>query len=1766
QQISVNPQALQFGVVGLGRWQAQNLWVRNLGDRVLKVSDIVSSDGQFTVNITNFTVEPGQSYPVTVTFRPVQADTIIANLTIYSDDPVTRSLQVGLFGRGRQLYEQQISVTPDSLYFGTVATTRSSAQYLWVSNLGEEPLTIFNIRTSNSQFTVSDTSFSIVPGASRLIMVNFRPAQVGAVHAALLIISDDPVNDSLYVALYGIGREPHPQQISLNPETLNFGTVLVNQSRTQYLWVANEGDLTLTVSRIVSSDNQFTVQDTSFAVGPEGSHSVAVTFRPTHAGTIEASLTIFSDDPERKSLSVPLFGKATTDTVAGDWHLLTDQGDTYNEDVLIDFSDDLYAKVWCFYLRSAGAGQPVYMKVFRLSQTQPPSEQTVGYGTNLQQNEYQTVRACLNKVTGDVWVAIQGSDRSGNRGYFVVYDSTAKLKREPTWIPSSLGSQTNDPRIACDSHGRMWLNWVSGSPGQANAQGEYICYNPNGTVYLGPQTFTSTGYVNSTDIAIDSNDRVWMLFNQAGNRQYFTILNNNGTVFKPATLYAENTFQFDNRRQVFADVNNERVWILRRNANVENQALRIYDLNGNPIAQVSPVGHCSFVTNEKNRLEVVQYKNQKYQVAEFHPRHGGLFTNWTTLFDSTYAPVTNGLACNWANPRLKAYLAQTDTHVTKAYFQYVMSHVPIISVLPRTLDFGEVTVGTSRSDTLWVRNLGTDSLRITKLAVSNAQFTVNKTPFVLAPGKTRSLLVTFLPNKPDTVGATLTISSNDPMNEEVFVPLFGMGFITKGPQIAVAPAHLEFGEVAQGKSATMQLRVTNLGGDTLKVTAIASSDTQFVVTDKTFKVPSQQSHLVAVMFRPAKLGKITGTLTIRNNDPRNDSLKVPVSGTGRTFRNQQIVIEPDTLRFGRVALGRSQTLYVTISNPGDTTLQIYYIAISDTAQFTVYPASFEVASNGYRTIAVTFRPDTIGAISGTVTIYSNDPDSKRKRLQLPVSGTGYRYEGPLIVVNPEFLNFGTLVAGGSRRLPLYVKNTGKRELRVSNIYFSYTYDNPYSVDQTNFKVAQGDSKRVWVTFHPTTSTWTTNNILYISSNDSTNLVAQVPLTGSVEQAALNSLNWNLGYAPFGTPGSTGIPYPYTSGVLDAVPDTAWFIKDIYLSSPPTTAMLYVAYDDLLQLYINGRQVLNRTVSTDTMKYWSDSLRVESFLVTGVNRIAAVVYNIAAQGGFDCQLLVNGVPRIKEGRVHYGASETQWWYLTNGALLTADAFGRQWFSFDYGLTSSDSVVARWTFDESFGDTLQDASRFGRRGIKHGTSVVTGVVGNGLLFDGLDDYVQIETNIDHVPLTLQVWINCSGATAGRQTIISNEQRDTHGHGIFLNESLRLGVQYHGPQGQTGERVTNYTIQPNTWYFLTVQYIGNMVKIYVNGVPVDSVTYTPTTPDAYTYTFIGRNPALETNPRMFKGKIDEVAILNVATRVTGVPQVAKILKPESLVGELGSELKMVFPLHPNPLRVLRGRFRYAVGGSSNFQTPDITEVTDSTVTMTIPKDKVTLRGLKCRLELETSLGKITYPPASSADTLFWVKTHTSGEKSAMHLKGERYRMISVPFQLEDSDINAVLKDDLGEQSPYDWRLFQWEPSSGRYLEFPSTLWGTQRGFKRGQAFWLITWLDKTFDTGAGWSADNIEPFPILLYPGWNQIADPFPFPVAWDSVEANGHISDLVYYVSQDTIGYHRHWKILEPWEGYFVYNNEPYPVTLYVPPIESGAQLPKSPGQFAMNLHA
>jgi hypothetical protein len=183
----------------------------------------------------------------------------------------------------------QISISPTSVGFGTVATGSSSAaQAVTVTNSGTAASAVGSITTTGDFSQTNTCGSSIAAGASCTVNVTFTPTATGSRSGNLAITASGITNT---VPLSGTGVAPGPI-LNPSPSSLTFaGTIVGNSAPTQAVTVTNSGTTSATISGVTASgDYGQTNNCSTLAVG--ASCTVTVKFTPTASGTRTGSITI----------------------------------------------------------------------------------------------------------------------------------------------------------------------------------------------------------------------------------------------------------------------------------------------------------------------------------------------------------------------------------------------------------------------------------------------------------------------------------------------------------------------------------------------------------------------------------------------------------------------------------------------------------------------------------------------------------------------------------------------------------------------------------------------------------------------------------------------------------------------------------------------------------------------------------------------------------------------------------------------------------------------------------------------------------------------------------------------------------------------------------------------------------------------------------------------------------------------------------------------------------------------------------------------------------------------------------------------------------------------------------------------------------------------------------------------------------------------------------------------------------------------------------
>jgi Ca-activated chloride channel family protein len=326
-----------------------------------------------------------------------------------------------------------------------------------------------------------------------------------------------------------------------------------------------------------------------------------------------------------------------------------------------------------------------------------------------------------------------------------------------------------------------------------------------------------------------------------------------------------------------------------------------------------------------------------------------------------------------------------ESNVSKVFA--VVNSTSSIQVLPSSHDFGTVLVGNSRAPLeVEITNNGFLELAVDPIDLSDTtNFTLDLTAgsnpcFTASPtipaGSNCTVEVVFDPQSDGSFDANLIISSSDPVNPVINVPLKGIGKEIESPSIQVLPSSYDFGIVTPDNSpAPLEIEIGNNGLLELAVDDIVLSDTTDFTLDLSAgsnpcfttspTIPAIGNCTVEVNFLTGLDGEFNVDLTISSNDPSNPTFNVPLSGI------RDDAVSELNVRINQVESTSCPipvvTAYVSVTDQGGyplTTLAADDFLITEVGGYVGFPTGAPFVSEVSETISVALVMDYYGSISG----------------------------------------------------------------------------------------------------------------------------------------------------------------------------------------------------------------------------------------------------------------------------------------------------------------------------------------------------------------------------------------------------------------------------------------------------------------------------------------------------------------------------------------------------------------------------------------------------------------------------------------------------------------------------------------------------------------------------------------------------------------------------------------------------------------------------------
>jgi hypothetical protein len=215
--LSITPTNAAFGNVSVGSAASQTIQLSNTGTAALTISQVsVGGSGYSTGSVTlPITLNPGQASTFNIQYLPSVAGSATGSVSVVSTAPNSPAT-IALSGSGIAA-TQTLSLSANSLSFGSVTTGTSSTHGVTVTNTGNASVKITQIGLSGSAgFSLTGAAVPVTLSASQSLTFNviFNPTTAGNAAGSVTLTSSATGSPST-ISLSGTAVQPATHSVTL---------------------------------------------------------------------------------------------------------------------------------------------------------------------------------------------------------------------------------------------------------------------------------------------------------------------------------------------------------------------------------------------------------------------------------------------------------------------------------------------------------------------------------------------------------------------------------------------------------------------------------------------------------------------------------------------------------------------------------------------------------------------------------------------------------------------------------------------------------------------------------------------------------------------------------------------------------------------------------------------------------------------------------------------------------------------------------------------------------------------------------------------------------------------------------------------------------------------------------------------------------------------------------------------------------------------------------------------------------------------------------------------------------------------------------------------------------------------------------------------------------------------------------------------------------------------------------------------------------------
>src|ERR1700683_170456 len=176
--IEMSPSTVSFGNLAVGQSATKTVTVTNDGTELLTISGISVTGTGFSASGPKLplSLSAGKSASISAVFKPTGANADTGMITITSNAEGSPS-RIALSGTGTTTTAAELTATPSSIAFGSVAVGSEATQTIKLENTGSGAIAISKVAFSGTGISVSGVTapMTLDGGKSASLTVTYKP-------------------------------------------------------------------------------------------------------------------------------------------------------------------------------------------------------------------------------------------------------------------------------------------------------------------------------------------------------------------------------------------------------------------------------------------------------------------------------------------------------------------------------------------------------------------------------------------------------------------------------------------------------------------------------------------------------------------------------------------------------------------------------------------------------------------------------------------------------------------------------------------------------------------------------------------------------------------------------------------------------------------------------------------------------------------------------------------------------------------------------------------------------------------------------------------------------------------------------------------------------------------------------------------------------------------------------------------------------------------------------------------------------------------------------------------------------------------------------------------------------------------------------------------------------------------------------------------------------------------------------------------------------